>query len=451
MAYRRFNLILNLRILILILLTVATGYTIGAGLSWMTSIALLLLDIISVLALIRFLNTTNKQISYFIQAVKNDDTTLRFPPETGNKIINELHEALNELNIILQQTKQESRIKERYFSEILQNIATGVMVINERGFITEVNTAILELLGLQTLTHMSQLSRVDPKFKSEIDQLDNHQKQVLTLNGKNDKTQVIARCSVINLKHENIKLITIQDIRGELERKEIDSWVKLIRVLSHEIMNTLAPVTSIAQTLKGIWKEKIKTDASFSKDDDIESTIGGLDVIGERGEALIRFVQSYRILTKAPQPKLAPVEINSFSDRIKILISPLKEDFKGEIRYNTQHEEFTFIADEQMVVQVVINLVKNAIEALGSIPDPVIEIACEKANNAIEISVSDNGDGIPEDILDEIFIPFFTTKENGSGIGLSLSRQIMRLHGGTLKVSSSPETGTRFTMVIPER
>ncbi|MFB6318429.1 PAS domain-containing sensor histidine kinase [Saccharicrinis sp. FJH54] len=449
MAYKRYNRVLFFRVLLLILLTAATGYALGSGMSWMYIAGLTVLVLLSVAGLIGFINTTNKQITYFIQAVKNEDTTLRFPPETGNKIINELHETLNELNIILQQTKQESRIKERYFSEILQNIATGVMVVSEKGFITDVNSAVLELTGLQTLTHLSQLSRLDQRFKEDLDKVENGQKKMLTFNRGNEQLQVIARCSEISLKHEKIRLITIQDIRGELERKEIDSWVKLIRVLSHEIMNTLAPVTSIAQTLKGIWKEKVNTEKSPVDEDDIKSTIGGLDVIGERGEALIRFVQSYRALTRAPEPKPDVIECHNFSDRLKILISPLKDNFKGEITFKSPAADFMFTADEQMMVQVVINLVKNAIEALSSVPDPEIEISCNNTSGSTEIIVSDNGPGIPSEILDEIFIPFFTTKENGSGIGLSLSRQIMRLHGGTLKVNSTPETGTTFTMVIP--
>lgn len=449
MAYKRFNRVLFFRILLLILLCVATGYAFGSGLEWMYVAGLILLLITSVAGLIRFINKTNKQITYFIQAVKNEDTTLRFPPETGNKIINELHETLNELNVILQQTKQESRIKEQYFSEILQNIATGVMVVNEKGFITDVNSALLELTGLQTLTHMSRFERVDAKFKAGLEKIENGQKQILSLNKGKEKLQVIVRCSEVNLKHEKIRLITVQDIRGELERKEIDSWVKLIRVLSHEIMNTLAPVTSIAQTLKGIWKEKVNADDNPVEKDDIKSTISGLDVIGERGEALIRFVQSYRALTRAPEPKPTPIACHNFSDRLKILISPLKDNFNGDITFQSPARDFTFTADEQMMVQVVINLVKNAIEALAKVPDPKIEISCNTLSGATEINVSDNGPGIPSEIMDDIFIPFFTTRDNGSGIGLSLSRQIMRLHGGSLKVNSSPETGTRFTMVIP--
>jgi nitrogen fixation/metabolism regulation signal transduction histidine kinase len=355
---------------------------------------------------------------------------------------------LNELNVILQQTKVKSQIKERYFSEILQNIATGVMVVNEKGFVTDVNHSTLELMGLQTLTHLAQINRIDPEFKTGIEKVTNHQKQVLVLHRSNETIQVIVRCSVINLKDEKVKLITMQDIRGELERKEIDSWVKLIRVLSHEIMNSLAPVTSIAQSLKDIWKKRIDNDLAVVGDDDVEKTIGGLDVIGERGEGLIRFVQSYRLLTKAPQPILKDVDTQSLIDSLNILVSPFKEHDNLTIQLHYPDENFTIKVDGQMLIQVIINLVKNSVEALKDKADAKVDVYFEKhENNGVVIKVEDNGPGISKSIKDEIFVPFFTTKNGGTGVGLSYSRQMIRAHGGTLNCYS--EAGrTVFKIVV---
>jgi nitrogen fixation/metabolism regulation signal transduction histidine kinase len=409
---------------------------------------LLLLELLAIVNFIQFLNKTNKKINFFIQAIKNDDTTLRFPLKTGNSIINELHQSLNELNVILQQTKVKSQIKERYFSEILQNIATGVMVVNEKGFVTDVNHSTLELMGLQTLTHLAQINRIDPEFKTGIEKVTNHQKQVLVLHRSNETIQVIVRCSVINLKDEKVKLITMQDIRGELERKEIDSWVKLIRVLSHEIMNSLAPVTSIAQSLKDIWKKRIDNDLAVVGDDDVEKTIGGLDVIGERGEGLIRFVQSYRLLTKAPQPILKDVDTQSLIDSLNILVSPFKEHNNLTIQLHYPDDNFTIKVDGQMLIQVIINLVKNSVEALKDKADAKVDVYFEKhENNGVVIKVEDNGPGISKSIKDEIFVPFFTTKNGGTGVGLSYSRQMIRAHGGTLNCYS--EAGrTVFKIVV---
>lgn len=438
MVYKHFNRLLLFRLLFIVGLAFAIGCLVMMGKSLFFMIFLSSVEVILVAEFVHFLNSTNRQISFFIQAINNDDTTLRFPIKTGNAIINDLHNSLNELNVILQKAKVSNQIRERYFSEILQHIGTGVLVLNEKGFITEVNPAALDLFGIPNLTHITQLDRVDSKFKQELQQLAGSNKQVITLRKGNDAIQIVTRCSVINLKEEDIKLITLQDIRGELERKELDSWVKLIRVLSHEIMNSLAPVTSIAQSLNSIWKEKLESEPNCS-DDAIESTVKGLEVIGERGEGLIRFVQSYRMLTKVPVPQFSQVRVQSLFDRLSILVSPLKADYGVAIQFHAPVPDFEVQIDEQMMVQVVINLVKNSAEALQGCENPKIEIHAHKLSvDKVEILVSDNGPGVPDEILEEIFVPFFTTKATGTGIGLSHSRQIMRAHGGSIGCNSEP-------------
>lgn len=229
MGFRHYNKLLIFRLLTIALLPVVIGWCIAGKYSMFLIIILICVEVVLVWELFFFMTRTNRQISFFIQAIKNDDTTLRFPVKTGNSIINDLHQSLNELNLVLQETKLKNQIRERYFSEIIKNIGTGVMVFNSRGFVTEVNPAVLELIGLQHLTHLSQLDRVDAGFKRELEKLGNSQKQVITLRKKGEQVQIITRCSLISLKDEQVKLLTLQDIRGELERKELDSWIKLIR------------------------------------------------------------------------------------------------------------------------------------------------------------------------------------------------------------------------------
>lgn len=438
MAYKSYNRVLFIRLVIAIVNPVLIGWMLAKNNSWFLPGILIVLELILVYELIRFLNKTNEQISFFIQSIKNDDTTLRFPVKTGNAILNELHKSLNELNVILQETKVMSQIKEQYFGEIIQNIGTGVLVLSEQGFVSDVNPATLELLGIQTFTHLKQLDRVDQNFGAQIASLGNKQKKMLTYNKLNEQTQIVVRCSVISLKDQEVRLLTLQDIRGELERKEIDSWIKLIRVMSHEIMNSLAPVTSIAQSLKRIWKDKLQQ-FQFKDDDDIESTINGLDVIGERGEALKRFVQSYRILTHVPQPLVKSVQIRSFLESLSILLSPFKNEFNVDILFKQPNEEFTASFDEQMIVQVIINLVKNSVESIADQDNGRIEISASKANSGqLKLEIVDNGPGIPSEMIDEVFVPFFTTKTGGTGVGLSHSRQIVRAHAGTMFCSSVP-------------
>jgi len=449
MAYRYYNTVLFLRLITLIAIAVGIGYAVSSQ-SYYTLVIFLLIELFFVWEFVRFLNKTHKQMNYFIQAIKNKDTTLHFPEKSGNRIINELHQSLNELNGILQEVQVKSKIKEKYFGEILKNIATGVVVLTEEGFVTDVNSAALELIGLETFTHINQLNRVDSKFTLRLSELKNRQRKVLDLLSNKERIQVITRCSVIRLENEDVKLITLQDIRGELERKEIDAWVKLIRVLSHEIMNSLAPVTSISQSLRRIWEEQVESKPDDIVDVNVGKTIDGLGVITQTNEALIRFVQSYRVLSKAPEPRLDSIDAHPFFDSLNILLSPIKESFEGNLKLLPPDKNFRFIADEQMMVQVIINLVKNATEAFNgqsSQKDSTaeIEISAIKKGKITEIRVRDNGLGIPEEIADEIFIPFFTTKENGSGIGLSYSRQILRAHGGSL-ICRSKAGETVFTV-----
>lgn len=439
MAYRYYNTVLFFRLISLTVFAICIGYTFSNR-SYYSFALCSVIEFYLAWSFILFLNKTHKQMNYFVQAIKNKDTALHFPKKSGNGIIDELNHSLNDLNTIIQDVQMKSKIKETYFAEILQNIATGVIVLTEDGFVTDVNSTALDLLGLDTFTNLKQLNRIDRKFSIALSELKNRQKKVINLVSDNEQIQVMVRCSLIRLENEEVKLITLQDIRGELERKEIDAWVKLIRVLSHEIMNSLAPVTSISQSLKRIWEEK-SLSRSANNNLDITKTLDGLTVITQTNEALVKFVQSYRMLSKAPIPELININAQNFFERLNILLSPLKENFEGQISIETPSKDFNFVADEQMIIQVIINLVKNAREAF-------IEESNEKESEAkitvragykgkiTEIKVSDNGLGIPEEIQDEIFIPFFTTKESGSGIGLSYSRQILRAHGGSLLCQS---------------
>ncbi len=441
MAYKHFNRRLVFKLALLVINSIALGFFFGFYRRMELIIAFVGMEFFLIFRLFHFINQTNRQINFFIQAVKNDDTTLLFPKNSGDSIIDELHNSLNELNQIIQQTRIKNQLKEQYFSEILHNIGTAVIVFNNKGFVINTNQASLNLFGLQTFTHFSQLDRVDPNFKNELFRFNHLHSQSLMLRRHNENLQLSVRCTILNLKDEEVKLITLQDIRGELERKELDSWVKLIKVLNHEIMNSLAPVTSIAQSLKEIWQTREKEMGKGSHNDmEVSRTVNGLDVIVERGEALMRFVESYRLFTRMPELHLSEISMQALFDRLSILVSPMKDNFGVAIIFVAPEPDFMVKADEQLMVQVIINLVKNSAEAVTGSDNALVEISCSKDDTGklTEIIVSDNGPGIPPAVADEIFVPFFTTKSNGSGIGLSYSRQILRAHGGTVNCYSKP-------------
>ncbi len=443
MVYKQFNIALSYRLAAIVLLALAIGLSIGFLVDWLYVAGLIIVEVVVLTRFFVFVNQTNSKINYFIQAVKNEDTTLVFPEKTGNHILNELHASLNELNKILKDRSIRIRMKERYFSEILQHIGTAIVVFNEKGFVINTNQAALKLFGLQVFTHLVQLDKVDALFRRSLSKIGDSPFLSLSLKKNGELIQLSVRCSEIKLRDETVTLVTLQDIRGELESKELDSWSKLIKVLNHEIMNSLAPVTSIAQSLGAIWKGK--TGAGFV-DAEVVKTVDGLGVIEERGEALMRFVQSYRMFTKMPELKLSEVSMCALIDRLSILVSPLKDDRNVTIHFTQPSADFVVRMDEHLMVQVIINLVKNSVHAVKDVSHPLVEVTCKPfAQHSAEILVRDNGIGIPAEIKDEIFIPFFTTKTDGSGIGLSYSRQILRAHGGTIFFSSTPGA-TVFTV-----
>lgn len=441
MDYRNFNFALWWRLVLLLGIAVSMGLMLGFSMHWEWMIVSGVALIVILINLIRFLNQTHRKIHYFIQAVKNEDSSNLFQRKTGSRVLNELHESLNELNQIIHQKNLRNKMNERYFSEILLHIGTAVVAFNQKGFVVNTNQAALHLLGLNTFTHLRQLDKADKSLMPVFQQITDYNGKTIFMNKGGESVQLSVRTSQLKLRDEIITLATFQDIGNELESKELDSWVKLIKVLNHEIMNSLAPVTSIAQSLEAAWKQKNHPmpDAQL-----VDQTVNGLHVIGDRGQALMRFVESYRMFTRMPDLKLTDVGMHAFFDRLSILTSPLKEEHEVEIRFMYCHDDFLVKMDEQLMVQVIINLIKNAIQALEKTEAPRIEISCRalQQQNA-EIQVADNGHGIAEEIKDEIFIPFFSTRTQGTGIGLSYSRQILRAHGGTIHFNSNAK-GTAF-------
>ena len=243
-------------------------------------------------------------------------------------------------------------------------------------------------------------------------------------------------------------ILSIQDIKNELDEKEIESWMKLIRVLMHEIMNSITPITSLSESLSKIYSiggNPVLPEQVSAKT--IATTLQGLNVIKEQGKGLMSFVESYRKLTKVPDPEKKLFRVSDLMSRVQILYNSLDNSNKTDLSVSLNYPDLEIFADQNLISQVLINLLKNALEANESNNNGTIKIVASKGiNDHPEICVIDNGPGIPEENIDEIFVPFFTTRQNGSGIGLSISRQIMRVHGGNLKVRSVPDKETVFCL-----
>ena len=387
-------------------------------------IVLLLVAVVGYVRLYRHYRRNIKKVRFLFDAIDNGDFSFSFPTEKGNKEDKILHQSLNRIKLFLQHTREEQMEREKYYEQILNAVDTGIMVVDSHDNILQHNQAALRLLDADVLTHINQ---VREKLKDE--HLAKHETQAM-------------------LKDKHVRIIALSDVSHELSNQEVDSWIKLIRVLTHEIMNTITPVTSLSETLlKELGSQELPSADSASAEQ--AKLKQGLETIHKTGTELLAFVNNYRRFTHVPQPQPALFYVEPFLERMAMLCN-------HEVKIEVTPKDLLAYADESLISHVVTNLLKNAVEAfngLQSEPTTKASIRLHAYTNeqeAIIIDVSNNAGLIPDDIASHIFIPFFTTKPEGSGIGLSLSRQIMRVSGGSLSLHQDKAQGiTTFRIIIP--
>lgn len=402
-------------------------------------IVLLLVAVVGYIRLYRHYRRNIKKVTFLFDAIDNGDFSFNFPTEKGFKEDKILHKSLNRIKLFLQHTREEQMEREKYYEQILNAVDTGILVVDSHDNILQHNQAALRLLDTDVLTHMNQV-----KGKLKDEHLAKHETQAM-------------------LKDKHVRIIALSDVSHELSNQEVDSWIKLIRVLTHEIMNTITPVTSLSETLL----------TRVTEDKDLKQ---GLETIHKTGTELLAFVNNYRRFTHVPQPQPALFYVEPFLERMAMLCN-------HEVEISVSPKDLLAYADESLLSHVVTNLLKNAVEAFNGQEKLSTERNKQDGNNqgrnkqecrsadlqsaaskkafirlqayanaqeSIIIDVSNNAGLIPEDVASHIFIPFFTTKPEGSGIGLSLSRQIMRVSGGSLSLHQDKAQGiTTFRIIIP--
>lgn len=432
-------------VFLLIAFSAISTWIILSSASNLYSIIPILVVALFVYRIIKIYNTTPEKIAYFLNAVENEDSMLHFPEKTLHKANAEMNKSLNRVNKLIQEVKIRNREQEQYYSLMLEQVATGIVVVNENGNVMQANSAAKNLLNYQSFNHIEQLKRIDTNLFNTFYRLKNGEThQFLKLTYKNNITHLSLRATSFLSHGDNLRIISVHDISNELDIKELESWQKLIRVLSHEIMNSITPITSLSETLLNYF---IPPEKPLDKKT-VTNTVKGLEVINERGTGLIRFVESYRKLTRLSKPVMKHVNLRNLIEHLLLLLENEAGFRRIQFNVETETPDIGIKADEAQLSQVLINLIKNAMYAVKDITEPRISVRAHYSQNGrCEIQVIDNGPGIPPEIMEQIFIPFFTTKENGSGIGLSLSRQIMKNHGGSIEAVSSPGS-TVFTLTI---
>lgn len=345
---------------------------------------------------------------------------------------------LNRIACILQNIKKETIQREKYYELILDFVETGIVVLDDKGNVFQKNRKAMELLGMEVFTHVKQLGRVSESLRKVFEEILPGQKMQVEYTNERGKMTPYFRASSITIQDNPYRIIALNDISHELDDREIDSWIRLTRVLTHEMMNSLTPVTSLS--------EMLLTLPGAQKDEELRQ---GLETIHTTGKGLVNFVMSYRKLTRLPSPEPTLFDVRPFLERMVQLAGHQHPDSSIRIVLKEVQEDLMAYADENLLTQVMTNLLKNAVQAIGEAPDGEIRLRayCDE-QDMVRIEVSNNGPKIAPEIAEQMFVPFFTTKEEGSGIGLSLSKQMMRLQGGSISLLPYRDEWTTFVVVL---
>ena len=378
----------------------------------------------------------NNRVKFLSEAVAGGDFSFTFPEQNRRHSDRVLSESLNRIRDMLSRTRQETIDKERYYALILENVRTGIVAYDEQGFVMQTNSAAASLFGLPVLTHIRQLDRVSGGLADMLLVAAAGDTRTLTLHDGESTHQLSLQVSQSRIRDRNLRILVVNDIHNELDNKEIDSWISLTRVLTHEIMNSVSPITSLSESLRTLVPD---TSSELYK---------GLDVIHSTGRGIEGFVESYRQFTHIPTPAPTLFYVRGLVERAVQLVQSVPENTRIDFRWSVEPGDMLLHADENLVGRVLNNLLKNAVEAIGQGNDGWVEArGFLNERGDVVMEVSDSGGPIPPEVEERIFIPFFTTKTDGSGIGLSISRQIMRLSGGTLTLRTRPNTTFVMTFV----
>jgi signal transduction histidine kinase len=410
---------------------------------------LLVLGILALVKIWFLYQHTNRSIAFFFDAVRNNDTTLAFPEEIHNSTLDQLHRSLNSMNQHIQKVKLEAEIHEKYFKAIIKQSATGFIVMNKNFGVELINETACLLAGISSSSANPNILQVkNNRLFQTLCSMKAGENATFKNYNKYSVQQLLLKAAEIRSESRNLMLFSLQDIRPELSEKEIESYQKLISILTHEIMNSLAPITSISRTLNRFFS---KENISKGQLDDLQvtTTIQGLKAIEEQTEGLLNFVGNYRKLIKIPPPEIKTIDVKEWIQQLYVLYNEMcrEKNIRFEVTMEGKGEYIE--GDKNLLNLVLINLITNAIEALDDVVDNKrILIVFSNDKEGTFIRVGNNGPIIPTELQEKIFVPFFTTKQNGSGIGLSISSQIIKLHKGTLDVFSETDIGTIFTINI---
>lgn len=420
---------------------------------YVTPILFAMLILIELYSLIHYVEKTNRDFTSFLESIRFSDFTRSFQIEGLGSSFDGLKKAFNEVIKDFQKIRSEKEEHFFYIQNIIQHVDISVLAYQRDGTVEMINNAAKKLFQINNLKNIKSLASWNEEVEQTLFTIKPSQSKLVKVQDNDDILQLIIKATEFKINDRDIILVSINNIQSEMEEQEMEAWQKLIRVLTHEIMNSIAPIASLTSTVNvmvddvaKVVEENMPTDFDMETITDIQNA---LQTIHKRSTGLIHFVETYRNLTRIPKPNFT---IFSLKNQFEYIGSLLENDMRNNhINFviSLVPEDIQITADEQLIEQVLINLIKNSIHALENSTEKHIQLkAFINKRDRTVIQVIDNGQGIIKEVIDKIFIPFFTTKPTGSGIGLSLSKQIMRLHGGTINVTSEPDKETCFTLTF---
>ncbi len=448
MGFKHFYISIVFRTIILSLIIAITLFYLLIKNDFIVTFFGIVLIIYIIISMVIYLNKTNKDFTRFLTSMANNDFTVNYFADYNDKTSRKLYQTYQDINNKFRHLRFEKELKNQHLQNLVEHMDIGIISVDKKLKVQLINEAFKKLLNCPHLSPGQSIQQLDPVFVKNIKDSKPNEKRLLKLNINKVEYQLAIHVAIYKLQSREFKLISIKNILSELDTREMESYQKLIRVLTHEIMNTLSPIISISNTIKESIKNKLNKKGPI----DAESKtylIEGINAIHNRSEGLLKFTNSYRKLTRLPIPKCKEVNIEEYFTKHKLLLEKSIIDGSVNFTLNIDEKLKTIIIDPDLFDQVLLNVYKNAFEALVKAKHPSIITQIYKNSNAnVIIEIIDNGQGMNEEIIDKAFIPFFTTKDEGSGIGLSLSKQIMLLHNGRIKINSAKGEGSTVKLVL---
>ncbi len=439
----RYNLIVRILVLLggLVLLAVVIHHK-----QYIRAAYLSVAIVILIIEFFYYVDKTNRDLNQFLSSVLHDDFSASFRDFKKGKSFKQLYQTFNLINHKFMALTREKETRTQYLHSLIEQVEVGIASLDESGNIQLMNKAFREMLDLPTATIGSRLYEISPEFMNTIHKIRAGEHHLVRMKVRGKETPFAVRVTGFKIEEVPYKLVSVQDIRAELDEKELEAWQKLIRVLTHEIMNSVTPIVSLSNSLHDI----LKNSPGFKLENKMKNRMSdGLEAIIDRSSGLMKFTEAYKNLTRLPKPSVKEISVRDLLKRIESLYKPQMKDAGVRFIIEYAGQPLHFLADIDLVEQVLINLIKNAYEAVVGKKDARIKIEIqEDLRYQVKILIEDNGPGIPPENLDKIFVPFYSTKKTGTGIGLSLSKQIILMHKGTIEVQQGKDKGCTFVISL---